>query len=218
LQPFANALAKLPPEDLREDVDPSRLDAALRNRIRGLDEKTASEALIKDGELLERWLKDKGDHPAHWIRGYLYSPELATYLMQPPEPQPRGPEIHFEAPPGWKGETLPFALELIAGEVLAGISVIDESTFNLLQLQFKQAVKNLPADAQASTEVSDVSFGPCRGKKYLYRTTAPAAWKQGNYVLSVPGGYVTIIVGTITGADFDETPLESKLHTLRLSE
>jgi hypothetical protein len=37
LQPFVNALAKLPPEQLNEDVDASRLDSALRKRVRGLE-------------------------------------------------------------------------------------------------------------------------------------------------------------------------------------
>jgi hypothetical protein len=45
LQPFANALAKLPTEDLNVDVDASRLDAALRKRVRGLDEDAAAAQL-----------------------------------------------------------------------------------------------------------------------------------------------------------------------------
>jgi hypothetical protein len=45
----------------------------------------------------------------------------------------------------------------------------------------------------------------------------PAAWKQVDYVLAVPGGFVAIRLGTMTGANFDESSLESKLHTLRLS-
>src|SRR5690242_2825391 len=59
LQPFANALAKLPPEDLNEDVDVSRLDAALRKRVRGLNEEAADAELARDRDLLERWLTDK---------------------------------------------------------------------------------------------------------------------------------------------------------------
>ena len=59
---FANALAKLPPEDLNEDVDASRLDAALRKRVGGLDEEAADAELAKDRDLLQRWLKDKPDY------------------------------------------------------------------------------------------------------------------------------------------------------------
>jgi hypothetical protein len=74
LQPFANALSKLSPEDLNEDVDASRLEAALRKRVRGMDEEGADAELAKDRKLLERWLEGKPNHPAHWIRGFLLSP------------------------------------------------------------------------------------------------------------------------------------------------
>lgn len=217
LQPFTNALAKLPPEGLNEDVDASRLEAALRKRVRGLDEEAADAQLAKDRNLLERWLKDKPDHPAHWIRGFLLSPDLATHLTQPPEPPPRGPEMLFEAPDGWGVKTVPFRLDLRAGKVIGSIMAIDESTFRLLQLQRAQAAVFQESEVQATNEVSEVLFGPCSGKKYLHRMIAPAPWKQVDYVLHVPGGFVSIGLRTLTGAEFDETPLESKLHTLRLS-
>src|SRR5829696_7933767 len=102
LQPFANALAKLPPEDRNEDVDASRLEAALRKRVRGLDEEAAEAELTNDRNLLERWLKADRNHPAYWILGFLLSPDLATHLTRPPEPPPRGPEMAFKAPGGWK--------------------------------------------------------------------------------------------------------------------
>ena len=70
---------------------------------------------------------------------------------------------------------------------------------------------------QATNEVSEVSFEQCSGKKYLHRMTAPALWKRVDYVLRVPGGFVSIGLGTLTGVEFDEAPLEFKLHTLRLS-
>ena len=217
LQPFANALAKLPPEDLNEDVDTARLDSALRRRVRGLDEETAEAELAKDRGLLARWLKDKPDHPAHWILGFLLSPDLATHLTQPAESPPRGPEMLFEAPNGWKVRKVPFRLDLKAGKVIGSIMAIDEFTFDLLQQQREQAARVRLPNVSVTTDVSEVSFDRCSGKKYLHRTTAPAPWKQVDYVLRVPGGFVSIGLGTLTGADFDEGPLESRLHTLRLS-
>jgi hypothetical protein len=217
LQPFADALAKLPPEDLNEDVDASRLEAALRKRVRGLDEEAADAELTNDRDLLERWLKDRPEHPAHWILGFLLSPDLAPQLTQSSEQLPRGPEILFEAPNGWKVKAVAFRLDLKAGKVIGSIMAIDEFTFGLLQLQRDQAAKIPQPGGQASIEVSDVSFEQCSGKKYLQRMTAPAPWKQVDYVLRVPGGFVSIGLGTLTGAEFDESPLESKLHTLRLS-
>src|SRR5205807_2161590 len=142
LQPFANALAKLPPEELNEDVDGSRLDAALRKRVRGLDEEAADAELAKDRDLLERWLTDKADHPAHWIRGFLLSPDLASHLTKAAEPPPRGPEIFFEAPNGWKVKKVPFRLDLKAGKLIGSIMAIDDLTFGHLQWQREQAMKS----------------------------------------------------------------------------
>jgi hypothetical protein len=215
LQPFANALAKLGPDGLNEDVDASRLQAALRKRIRNMDLEAAESQLDGDRELLAGWLEDKPDHPAHWMLGFILSPTLAFDLMQPAVPPLRGPGMLFEAPKGWKVKPVPFRLDLKAGKVIGSIMAIDESTFKHLQWQQEQAAKVRQPGIEATDEVSDVSFDQCTGKKYLYRQTAPAPWKQVDYVLHVPGGFVSIGLGTVTGAEFDESPLESKLHTLR---
>jgi hypothetical protein len=106
---------------------------------------------------------------------------------------------------------------LKAGKVSASIVAIDEFTFDLLQLQREQAAKLQHPGMQETNVVSDVSFEQCSGKKFLHRRTAPVPWKQVYYVLRVPGGFVSIELGTMTGAAFDEGPFESKLHTLRLS-
>ncbi len=217
LQPFVNSLAKLSPEDLNEDIDASRLESALRKRLRGLDEEAAEAELANDRDLLERWLKTERDHPAHWVLGFLLSPDLATHLTQPAQPPPRGPEMTFEAPSGWRIKTVPFRLDLKAGKVLGSIMAIDESTFEMLQHQFEETAKLKQPGKEITTEISVVTFGQCQGKKFRIRMTAPAAWKELSYFLAVPGGFVSIGLGTMTGADFDESPLESKLHTLRLS-
>jgi hypothetical protein len=214
MQPFANALAKLPPEDLNEDVDPSRLEAALRKRIRGLDEEAAEAELAKDRDLLEDWLKDKPDHPAHWIHGFILSPTLATDLAQPPEPPLRGPEILFEAPNGWKVKTLPFGLSLKSGKIGGSISTIhDESWFEGSLQEREQTAKLRWPGQQTANEISDVSFDGCSGKKYVF----PAPWKQVDYLLRVRGGFVWIRLSSTSGDDFDESPLEAKLHTIRVS-
>jgi len=217
LQAFVTSLAKLPPEDLNEDIDPTRLESAVRKRLRGLDEDSAEAQLAKDRELLARWLKDKPNHPAHWVHGFLLSPDLASRLTRPTEAPPRGPVISFDVPNGWKVKKVPFRLDLKAGKVIGSITAIDEPTFNLFRYQREQTGKIQRPPVQETTEVLDVSFQECRGKKYLYRMTAPAPWKTVDCVLSVPGGFVDISLGTMTGADFNESPLESKLHTLQLS-
>lgn len=217
LQPFANALAKLAPEDLNEDFDASRLEAALRKRIRDLDFEAAEAQLERDRELLVGWLADKPDHPAHWILGFILSPTLATDLTQPQEPPPRGPEMLFEAPPGWKVKSVPFRLDLKAGKVIGSIMAIDESWVEHHQREREQSSNLRQPGQETANEISNVSLNGCSGKKYVFRMIKPARWKQVDYLLRVPGGSVWIQLSTMTGIDFDELPLESKLHTLRLS-
>lgn len=214
LQPFANALAKLPPEDLNEDVDAARLVAALRKRFRGMDEEAADAELARDRELLERWLQDKPDHPGHWIRGFLLSPDLATHLVRPPQPPPRGPEMIFVAPDGWKVKVVPFRLDLKKGKLIGTIMAIDEFSFDLMQKQQEHWVA--PPGLEATREVQAVRHGDVSGKKYIFRQTAPVPWKRVDYVLSVPGGFVSAMLDAL-GADFDEAPFDDKLHTVRLS-
>ena len=253
LQPFVNSLAKLPPEDLNEDVDPTRLESALRNRLRGLDEEAADAELAKDRGLLERWLRTQADHPAHWVFGFLLSPDLVTHLTQPAPPTPRGPEMTLESPRGWKVKKVPFRLDLKADKVVGSIMAIDDDTFQMLQYQFEETAKLRHPEREETTEISAVAFGECQGKtgrlhlrrsmylalletrlallvrwmvraltldsdsagtstlldaialqgkKYVYRLTVPRAWKDVRYVLSVPGGFVIIQLGTMTGGGF----------------
>jgi hypothetical protein len=182
-----------------------------------LDEAGAEAELAKDRDLLECWLEDKPDHPAHWIRGFLLSPDLTTHLTRPAEPPPRGPEMLFEPPNGWKVKAVPFRLDLKAGKVIGSITAIEEFSFETSQREREQTAKLSWPGIQTANEISDVSFDGCSGKKYVFRRVAPAPWKTVDYLLRVPGGFVWIQLNTMTGVDFDETPLESKLHTLRLS-
>ncbi|MFL5240716.1 MAG: hypothetical protein ACJ8FY_01295 [Gemmataceae bacterium] len=209
LQPFVNVLAKLPREDLNEDIDASRLESALRKRVRGLDERAAEALLTKDLDMLDRWLNTEPDHPAHWILGYLLCPDLAAGLTAPPEPSPRGPDMAFEAPKGWKVKAVPFRLDLKAGKVIGWIMAIDEDTFSRFQWQREQPVNlNLrrPPGVEETFEVSEVSFEPSHGKKYTYHMTGRASWKQVDYLLRVPGGFVSIGLGTRTGRTLMSPP------------
>ncbi len=131
LQPIVNSLAKLTAQKLNEDVNPARLEAALRRRLRGLTGDDADEALIGDRQLLDEWLKASGslDHPAYWILGYLSLPGLASYLNQPPEPSDPGPTISFVPPHGWKVKIVPFRLDLKHGKLWAEITTINELGF-----------------------------------------------------------------------------------------
>ena len=223
LQPFVRRLGKLPPDELNEDVDPSRMESALRKRLRGMDQETAAAELTKDRDLLEGWLKDSNltEHPAYWVLGFLMHPELAELLSRPPEAPPRGPMISFEPPEGWKIKVVPFALYLKKGKWIGEIVAIDEFTFNSLLSQLDHISARVhglhPPGWIGSNETFDVKFGDVTGKKYLFRQVAPAPWKRVDYLLAVPSGFVSVTLDAF-GADFDETLFEFKLHTLRLSE
>jgi hypothetical protein len=224
LQPFVSALAKLPAEQLNEEIDASRLDAALRKHLRGLDLEAATLKLDSDRAQLQHWLNAHSDHPAHWVLGYLSLPGISELLSQQMEPIDPGPTIAFELPAGWKVvRTIPFRLDFKKGKVHGSITALDELNFKFLRHSREQPTVELkipgfdmpPIDR--THESTDVVFGQCCGRKYVNRMTAPAPWKQVDYMLSVPGGYVSIWLGTLTGTEFDEAPVKAKLHTVGLS-
>lgn len=225
LQQFVNALAKLPPKDLNEDVDPRRLEAALRKRIRDLDLEAAEAQLREDRDRLERWLKDKPVHPAHWILGFILSPTLATDLTQPVPPLPRGaaklvppqrPKIDFVPPEGWRVKELaPYLLQLKKEKISGWVIAIDEDLFRQTQRDRESDWVVLPG-VEAMRDIQVAQFGHTSGKKYVYRRIAPDPSKRVDYVLSVPGGFAMAGVEA-ADADFDEAPFEAQLHTVRLS-
>jgi hypothetical protein len=86
-----------------------------------------------------------------------------------------------------------------------------------MQTQQERTSKRILPGPSFSWTVHDVSAGESHGRKFLLVATAPIRWKKVDYVLRVRGGFVSIMLGTLTGADFDESPLEAKLDTLRLS-
>lgn len=218
LQPFVRDLAKLPAEQLNEDIDASRLDATIRIRLCGLDELAGGAVMAKDVALLDTWLKTMAppDHPAHWVLGYLAAPGLVEQLARPPEPLPVGPKIEFVPPKGWKVKVVPFRLDLKKGKLIGSITAADEQALDTLQRQ-REVVVVWPGleKVERCLEVTDVSFGEVFGKKYLSLTSAPVAWKRVDYYLAVPGGFVTVFLDA-QGANFDELPFEAQAHTLRV--
>ncbi|MDR3618134.1 MAG: hypothetical protein P4L85_02200 [Paludisphaera borealis] len=217
LQSFVRTLAKLPPDQLNEDIDCSRLETALRKRIRGLKLDAAAAELEKDRALLETWLntQEPPTHPASWILGFLSYPDLATQLSRPAEPPPRGPQVTFDAPDDWKVKAEPFGLVFKRGKLIGTIMVIDESTFETIQLQ-QESIAVSP-HLQASHETIDIRYGGASGKKYVFNQATTVPWKRVDYLLNVPVGFVCVTLFDSFGADFDEEPFESRLHTLRLT-
>jgi hypothetical protein len=229
LEPFVKVLSKLPPDKLNEDVDPSLLNSVLRERLRGLDTATAVDAVSKDSDELQRWLKsfDSQTHPAHWVWGYLSYPLMAgnaeafvESLVKPPPPPPRRyPTVEFEPPQGWTTTPALYGeISLKEGKSLGVIKPIDERRLENQARQYERKQANLgllgPPGSQTTFDITEVRFGTVVGNKYALVRVAPSPAKHVEYLLRVPGGFVSI---RLTGAKFDESPFESKLHTLRVS-
>src|SRR5438876_12097051 len=94
-------LAKIPPDELDEDVDVSKLEAALRERVSGLSIREAQKRLNQDRVALESWLKSSDDLKGSgaWVIGFLsHRPgALVRHLLSPPQ-DVGSPEVVFEPP------------------------------------------------------------------------------------------------------------------------
>lgn len=229
LQAFVNKLARLGPEGHRDhEIDAKPLDTALRKRIAGMDRRSAETAVRADRDLLKTWLKTSGGqgHPAYWVLGYLSSPGLVSSLRRPapkakatPKPkQPRRSSIQFEAPDGWTVKAGTWRLDLKAKGIVGLIEGMDASTFDEM-MRLVQRVRPVPRPRGApKMTVTSSTFrrGDCSGKKHVTRWPELGPAKQVQYLLRVPGGGVTIGLDATGKTDFDESPLEAKLHTLRV--
>lgn len=216
MEPFVRSLTKLSLDELNEDVDSTKLESALRSRIRGLSLSDVQVKLSNDRDMLANWLKETAPagHPAHWILGYLSLPGLANALISSPLQPPRGPTIEFDAPEGWKVQRQPFAINLSRRGLLAVITAVEEVMFGLVE-HIIEAGRRAPHMDGAAFELSSVQFGAVAGKKCVFKQSSPAFWKRVDYELSVIGGFVYIMLDA-KGKDFDESQFEAKLHTLRI--
>jgi hypothetical protein len=214
LQPFVRWLEKHSPDDVNESIDTSRLERALRKRVRGLPIADAQQRLDADRHTLASWLDACAPegHPAHWVLGFLTHPGLARELQRSPAPERREPIIHFEPPAGWFARAIPFNVILRKGKLRAFITAIEEFSFLNLQLPGTRMF----ASGEGRVDEHDVQFGEVTGKKYLRLQTAPVHSRQVDYVLAVPGGFARIMLCRTDGREFDEIPFEAQLSTLRM--
>lgn len=197
----------------------------LSKRIRGLPIEEAAQVLHHDHAALEQWLSTLGEEadPLHFAQGFFLtaSPEeLARRIMEetekPTEPKPC---LHFELPPGAKRLRVP-------GDTGAGMLVSRKGVWLVLEALSEEGVANL-ADAtwrdSGRTEytILQVSFGSVTGRKFLLeRQTPDGPYKEIAYALTVPGGHVYATMSPIgknvLNKQWDETPFEACLHTLRV--
>jgi hypothetical protein len=227
LRPALAELSALPSHELNEDVDLTSIETVLRERIKGLNIRQATERIKLDCRTLKLWSKQPGNSGAaiSLLIGVLsYRPgPLARRLLAPIQPAQPEPAIIFEAPDGWSVEPMPLSLHLSTGRKKMGaIMLIDDSALELLAHQNQiRDERRAPIRGRNPFAIigewtkSSVHFGEAHGDKYLYKQTQPAAWKRVQYLLKVPGGTVDILLDA-NGKKFDESSFESKLHTLRI--
>ncbi len=245
LQRFANALGRLPAESLNEDVDPEPLIKAIRQRYREVELAMARNQWEQDVATLEDWLNVTGGptHPAHWILGFVGMTDLQEILVDQLPPPYMGPTVTMLSPTDWKAETAAPYLMLKCKKVFAQFDAIDDDTFERWEREFdapipdRNEVVRLASQLQAQIFAqqgldiklppprnieencirSNLTFGKVFGRKELYVMTALSFFKQVRYLLTAPGGHVTVTVGRLPPLDFDEFVLEAQFETLKVS-
>lgn len=218
LQPFTNALAKKPPESLNEDIDGSRLEAAICERVAELSVAAAAKLLASDRGVLEAWLQSTGEpeHPAFWVLGYMLSRENAPISLPAVKPGRATPLLTIESPAGWTCETIQGILRLRQRKMFAEIHLIDQLWCPLARKQFESTPAVFPGAVDFVIEVQDMELGAATGKKKTTKMYVSPSFKKVEYLLSIPGGTVHATLVSLVHADFDEMPIESKLHTIRV--
>ena len=220
LEPVAKELAKIPPDDLNEDIDATKLETALRNRVNGLELRDAISQLTNDNKILQEWIKETktSEGAVFFIGAYLMRPgPLARQLLAPP------PEstVSIQTAPDWRPKEFPRRLDLFKEKVFCTISILDKLGFDIHKRksdhrqELQKSQENPWAKLGVWTKIS-VQFGECHGEKSVYVQPGKKNCKSVDYLLQVPGGFVSARLGHEKRNDFDELEFEQKLHTLKI--
>ena len=222
LERTAQELAKIPEEELNEDVDTKTLDTALRERVKGLELRDAVSRLTDDHAILKRWLKETKttDGAVQFIAAALMRPgPLARHLLAPPPPP--DPTVSVEISKDWVVKEFPCRLDLFKDNVFCSFTIMDKSGFehHLWKSNHREQLQMSPKNPWENLGVwggEPVEFGNCRGEKSIYVQQGKTNWKQVDYALEVPGGYINIRLGHKKGKDFNEVEFEQKFHTIKV--
>jgi hypothetical protein len=222
LEVAASELAKLPPEEIDELAATTQLEAALRDRVKGLTLREAVSRLTEDHKRLKGWIKESktNDGGILFLAAYLMRPgPLARQLLAPPLPP--DPTIGIDPPQDWISKAAPRSLVLKKGKQFCAIWIWDKSTFESRQWdankreEMQRSSKNPWANLGVWTRQT-VKFGESTGEKFVYSQSGNANWKQVDYLLEIPGGLVEVRIGHEAGRDFDESEIEACLSTLKV--
>jgi len=226
LVPALDELAKLPAEDLGEDVETSTLESALRERVKGMKLREAITCLTEDSRVLKNWLKKAKieDGWVFWISAYLMRPGPLARNLLFPRRLPSGHQgdlVEMELPAGWTSESILGHLIIRDSKVLCTIIPSNElqNEGKINQNEVRERTQNNsrnPLAHPGKWSRLPVRFGECSGYKYIFAQSEPVSWKALEYVLTVNGGFVYATINHKKGRDFDEGVIEAKFHTLRI--
>lgn len=221
LEPVRKQLAALPPGEVHEYTDLSKLRKAVRKRVLGMSNEEASALLQQDTVELEQWLATTGTEHVHLHFLLPILPDAVEMLLSDEEPDgtwERG-EATMELPTGAKIRNTYGSIEAQWGKLRLSLHPLHpaEALHHIARLREEAQV--LATTPTGTTTIAEVQFGPVTGIKQTSLTKHPNFdWKYLSYVFTAPGGQLLVIVQTknIKTGYFDETEVESLFHTLKV--
>jgi hypothetical protein len=196
----------------------------------------AKEQLSADLEELENHLSvvHRRDDKLGFIVGFLLiAAEMPDELLKPPVKHKEIEErLAMELPPGakssvdeysltvkWKRQTFHALVCNMEDEfsrewTLAKLAHPNASEYELLNLVGNPGAAGIapPKVTPIRPQAIDVSLGKVDGHKRVDFSNAPFVWKKVEYLLRIPGGYVTVCIQA--GHLFDDSEWDSYLATL----
>ena len=215
LEPVRKQLAGLGPDEIHEETDLSVLRRVVRKQVKGLAEELARVLLREDAAELERWLStaEEPDTRLYFITPIL--PDAIEVLLteQPPTPPERG-EVRMELPEGAKVTVENGTWSVKWGRLWLFVYPRHREEMHIEAGRWKGDAKSQPMVDGNGNSVAEVRFGAVVGIKCTWKEKARRIKRVG-YALDVPGGHIVAYVDS-RRADFDESPLESYFHSMRV--
>src|SRR6266446_6167849 len=217
LQPFRKKFASRPPEEFGENTGEAPLLALLGKRLKGQSETEAQKILEDDLAALEEWLAESPHKTdcLQFVRGFLLvSPsELAKRILEEPTrapPLPLGAEM--DLPDGAKLRWVKSRTEMAMlirwkGTLTAIGSISEEAAANFAEAEGR-------SDGASKLSIQSVRFGSVAGTKFVRTGNSwRGPFKEVHYLLTVPGGHVSITTAVVSKkldeSKWDESELEA---------
>jgi len=239
LQPFRELLAKLPKAEVGDGMDTTLLEELIHEQIRGKTAKEAQEKLNADLEELESYLSvpRRCNDRLHFVVGFLLiAAEKPEELLKPPQkPKEILERLAMELPPKAKssGDQYSLTVKWKRQNFLALICNMDDgfsreytlarlahpnaSGYELLDLVGKPDPQfSCPNAPQKQPSAISVNLGKVVGHKRIEFSESPFVWKGADYLLQIPGGYVSVVIQA--GHIFDDSEWEPYMATLRFEK